>query len=355
MTGAHKYHGLPEDGSGRDARWFERLTDFQKTEARRQAEFKRGKWSYLEDGVYSKRPIYHYPHILPKGRLEKNFYPPIYRDVLQYLSDEQIELHAEALNLLSSQVCCFNFLFLLRKDLNKAASLLSVALPGLQEVLRVEFEYTGPDSATKWLGEPQGGRRGLNRTSIDVAVWWKDSDSRSRLTFIEWKYTEREFGACGGYLSKGNKERARCRQLKVQSIQPERDCYVATGKDDRTSRHYWNHLAEAGIALERFGNRSGCPFVGPFYQLMRQYLLATHCRDTFTEAPDVDIVVICFRGNHDLLRVPRYLSHLGGDVVSAWNSMLTATAPLRMVLVEDLLANAASDDWRHYIRERYNV
>lgn len=355
MTYTHKYHGLPEDGDDLDSSWFERLTGFQKGETRRQVKIKRDEWPYLNDGFSSKRAGYYYPHILPEGHLEKNFYPPIYDDVLKYLTDEGIELHTEALNLLSSQVCCFNFLFPLKKDLKKAASLLSFAIPGLEQVLHIEFEYAGPDSATEWLGEPHGGRRGLNRTSIDAAVWWKDQDSRKRLTFIEWKYTEKEFGGCGGYRSKGNKERAKCRRLQALSIQPKQDCYISTGRDDRTSRRYWDLLARAGISMEYFRDRLGCPFLGPFYQLMRQYLLAAYCKDTFTEIGDVNIVVMCFKGNHDLLQVPHNLRHLGEDVISAWNSLLTTAIPLRSVFVEDLLANATNDDWRDYIRKRYKV
>lgn len=351
----HQYHGLPEDGSDRDSRWFERRTGFEKTETRCQVEFKRTHWPDLPDGVSSNRPSYHYPHILPEGHLEKNFYPPIYHDVLEYIGKEEIELTTQAHNLLSSQVCCLNFLFPLRQDLDKATSILSAALPGLQEVLRIEFEYTGPDSATKWLGEPAGGKRGLNRTSIDAAVWWKDQSGCTRLTFVEWKYTEKNFGACGGYRSDGNRQRDRCRTLKVRAIQPQRDCYVATGRDDRTSRRYWEHLTEAGISLERFGDRSGCPFIGPFYQLMRQYLLAAHCRASIVGVHHVDLIVIGFQGNQSLLRVPRSLSHLGEDVVSAWNSMLTISPPLRLVFIEDMLAHAASDDWRDYMRERYGV
>lgn len=356
MTVIHRCHGLPDDSSGLDSHWFEGLTDFQKTETRRQAEFKRKKWPSMKDGVYSKRPGYHYPHILPAEHREKNFYLPIYGDVLEYLKSARIAIHTEAHNLRSSQVCCFNFLFPLKKDLDKATQIFSSALLRLKQVLCIEFEYTGPDdSATTWLGEPPGGKPGQNRTSIDAAVWWEDQDGHKRLTFIEWKYTESEFGACGGYLAKGNKERDKCLQLKVQSVQPEQECYLATGKNSRTSRHYWEHLAEAGISLKRWGNRPGCPFRGPFYQLMRQYLLAAYCRAIMSEVHDVDLVVITFQGNHDLLHVPLDLNHLGEDVVSAWNRLLAAAPPLRLVFVEDMLANAPNDEWRAYIRERYNV
>jgi hypothetical protein len=358
MTGQQdneRFHGLPEDGGGLDYSWFERLTGFQKVETRRQTQYKRQKWPGLPDGVWSKRPSYHYPHILPESYVDKNFYPSIYPDIRRYLEEKNIAAHSELLNLRSSQACCFNFLFPLRLDLDLAARVLSAALPSVRQVSAIEFEYTGPEGTTEWLGEPPGGKRGQNRTSIDTAVWWEDQGNRKRLTFIEWKYTESELGGCGGYVSKGNKQRDKCRTLRVQGILPERDCYIATGKDDRTRRKYWKHLALAGISPERFGNRSGCPFIGSFYQLMRQYLLAAYCKTHMNDVDEVALVLIGFRGNHDLLRVPNSVTHLGNDVVSAWNGLLTTAPPPRLVFVEDMLASAPSNEWREYIRERYGL
>jgi len=358
MTGLRdndRFHGLPEDGVGLDSSWFERLTVFQKVETRHQAQYKRRKWPCLPDGVWSKRPTYHYPHILPDGCVDENFYPPIYPDIHRYLEEENIAAHTELLNLRSSQACCFNFLFPLRLDLALAALVLSAALPGVRQVSAIEFEYTGPDGATEWLGEPPGGKRGQHRTSVDAAIWWRDEEGRRTLTLVEWKYTEAEFGSCGGYHSRNNRQRGRCRGLNVHTVEPERECYLATGTDNRTSRRYWEHLAKAGIALEKYEDRCPCPFIGPFQQLMRQYLLAAYCRVNMTELYEVDLVVMGFRGNHDLLRVPQYLSHLGKDVISAWNCVLTTAPPLRVVFAEDMLASAPNDEWRRYVRERYSV
>jgi len=350
-----KFHGLPGDDNGLDCRWFERLTEFQKSMTLRQVEFKNTNWPELKDkyGEFAKRRGYYYPHILPAGHLEKNFYTGIYNDVQHYLRDKDIELHTEALNLLSSQVCCFNFLFPLKKDLEKASRVLQPVLPEVDKILDIEFEYTGPESTTMWLGEPPSGKRGQNRTSIDAAVWWLDRKELKKLTLIEWKFTEKSFGTCGGYSSNGNTNRRKCHNLRVQSINPEQDCYVASGKDDRTTRRYWEHLTKAGISLERFGEHQGCPFIGPFYQLMRQYLLAAHCRDCIKDIQAVDVVVIAFRGNRSFLRVPRHLRHLGNNIVAAWNNLLTTAPPLRLVFAEELMANAEQDSWAKYILNRY--
>jgi hypothetical protein len=327
----------------------------------RQAEFK-AKSSYFSkaaraEGFYKGK---RYPFCVPRERAEENLFREIRTAALDYCKRQGISWHdgqddKPSNHLCSSQVCCFNFLFSLREDLDKARLILSKALPSLRRVESIEFEYTGPGSATEWLGEPPGGKRGQNRTSIDAAVWWDDERNKTRLTLVEWKYTEQSFGGCGGYRSVGNYQQHRCDTLKVQDVRPERDCYLASGEGDRTSRHYWEHLGEAGISLGRFGDHLGCPFRGPFYQLMRQYLLAAHCKASVSEADNVDVISIGFQGNQDLLRRPEYLAHLGEDVVSAWNSMLTTAPPLRHVFVETMLADAPSDDWREYVRQRYGV
>ncbi|NIN68615.1 MAG: hypothetical protein GTO63_28700, partial [Anaerolineae bacterium] len=201
-----------------------------------------------------------------------------------------------------------------------------------------------------------GGMAGQNRTSIDAAIWWEDGLYKTRLTFVEWKYTEKALGDCGGHNSRGNDQRYRCETLEVRNIQPARDCYLESRRSNRTSRHYWAHLADAGISLRPLCGHTGCPFMGPFYQLMRQYLLAAYCQDELGDVESVDVVVVGFQGNEDLLRIPEELAHLGHDVVSAWNRLLTRKAPpLRHVPVEDLLSGVPSDGRREYIRERYGV
>ena len=337
------------------------MGQFLEAEKPRQSAFKAGSAYFSEaareHGFYKGKQ---YPFCLPQERAEENLFSEIRAAAPDYFRRQHIAWHDGAdekptNHLCGSQVCCVNFLFPLRKDLEKATSILATAIPGLRRVESIEFEYTGPESATEWLGEPPGGKRGQNRTSIDAAVRWRGPGNKTRLSLVEWKYTERGFGECGGCRSVGNDQRHRCATLKVQDIRPELDCYVASGKDDRTSRRYWEHLGEAGISQERFGDHLGCPFRGPFYQLMRQYLLAAYCRANLSGVDNVDVISIGFQGNQDLLRRPEYLAHLGEDVVSAWNSMLTTAPPLRHVFVETMLADAPSDDWREYIRERYRV
>jgi hypothetical protein len=176
-------HFLPGEGEPSD--WFDRLNAFEQAETQRQVAFKRTHWQGLPDGGWSKRPDYTYPHILPEGEIEKAFFPPIARPAIEYCDQSNIAIHSEALNLRSSQVCCFNVIFPMRMDLELAAVALAPVLPGVRKVTAIEFEYTGPegDGATRWLGEPPGGMRGQNRTSIDVAAWWEDEVRVASVSF----------------------------------------------------------------------------------------------------------------------------------------------------------------------------
>lgn len=349
-----KRHSLP--GEGGDSAWFRRLNDFQQQETRRQVKFKRRRWPELPDGTWSKRPTYSYPHILPRGHLKKAFYRDIADDVQSYCDENDIALSTEARNLKSSQVACFNVMFPMRSNAQLAKTALRPLLPGVDNVSRMEFEYTGDEGATDWLGEPPGGKRGQNRTSIDVAIWWEDAE-KSILTLVEWKYTEPSFGTCGGFQSRGNKNRQVCRKLRVTSPQAAKRCYLT---QERNKRCYWRRMKEAGIDLTALARVKGCPFRGPFYQLLRQYLLAAYLRQS-KEADRVGVASVAFRGNHSLHRVPRHLRQLGDSVIAAWNSALQGVPELRHVDVEDIVAAMRADDSSaarslvSYLNDRYGL
>ena len=348
-------HVLPGEDGHSD--WFDRLNEFERQETRRQVAFKRKHWPDLPDGVWAKKKgeTHTYPHILPEG--DRSLYPGIAGKVFEYCHASNIAIHSEFLNLRSSQACCFNVLFPLRLDLELARAALDPVLPHVREVSKIEFEYTGPDGdgATEWLGEPAGGQRGQNRTSIDAAVWWTDG-IRRLLTFIEWKYTEKNYGTCGGYASRGNKQKHLCRDLDAQCGDPSLSCYLTKGKN---TRRYWEHLGEAHINLSAFSDLKGCPFMGPFYQLMRQHLLAAYCREN-GPVEDVYVVSVGFRGNRSLHELPAALQGLGATVEDAWNACLEGAAPMVHVTVEAIMEHIkasplANEPWLDYLEERYGL
>lgn len=349
-----KIHSLP--GETGDSTWLERLNEFERQETIRQVEFKRRHWPELSDGVWSKRPTYSYPHILPDGQLDKVFYPPIADDVISYCRDNDIAIHSEALNLRSSQVACFNVMFPLRSNSDLAKKALKPLLPGVKNIDCIEFEYTGDEKATEWLGEPAGGKRGQNRTSIDVAIWWEDSE-KGMLTLVEWKYTERSYGTCGGFKSSGNKNKQRCLELDITLPSVAEECYLTQGKNTRL---YWSRMQEAGINLASLTVVDGCPFRGPFYQLLRQYLLAAFLRRSET-VDEVNVASVAFRGNRSLHQVTPHLKKLGDTVISAWNRGLIGVPELRHIEVEDIVDAMKIDDSDaarslvNYLNDRYGL
>jgi hypothetical protein len=356
-----KRHILPGEEGHSD--WFDRLNIFEQQETLRQVEFKRKCWPGLPDGVGTKKngETYTYPHILPElseGKLnDKSLYPGIVDKVIGYCTGNNIAIHSEFLNLRSSQACCFNVLFPLRLNLELAKAALEPVLPRVWEVFNIEFEYTGPkgNEATEWLGEPTGGRRGQNRTSIDAAVWWTDGE-RKLLTFIEWKYTERNYGTCGGYASNGNRQRHLCEGLNAQPSKLSSTCYLTLG---RNTRRYWERLADAFIDLSRFSGLKGCPFKGPFYQLMRQHLLAAYC-GALENVKQVYVVSVGFRGNQTLHELPADLQAFGSTVEEAWNTCLRGAPPMRHINVEAIAERIkaspqADQHWLAYLNERYGL
>lgn len=352
-------HTLP--GEGGACSWFDRLNEFEKAETVRQVEFKRNVLQEPNDGTWSKRPGYTYPHIMPDLDLGRVLYGPIARAVQDYCGRNDIAVHTEALNLRSSQICCFNFLFPLRMDLVLAARALGALLPGVTEVFGIEFEYDGGSGATDWLGEARTGKRGQNRTSIDAVIWWK-SRLGSFLTLVEWKYTERSFGTCGGYVSNGNSNKSACTDLSCRDYlaQP-RYCYL-----DSKHRRYWSLLDKAGVDLSNIEHTTGCPFRGPFYQLLRQHLLAAYlriCRPVpdMSDVDDVYVAAVHFSGN-EALAAPYVLGDTCFDnIITAWNSLLVSVPPMRSVQVDDLAAELrqqAGSQYRDllvYLSNRYGL
>ncbi len=351
-------HALPEDARpGDDTAWFGRYSPFIQSETRRQIAWKRRHWPELPDGEHVKNPGHFYPHLLPTSRADLNLFPAVRDQVLHYIKDERIERHIEAPNLRSSQVSCFNFLFPLRINLDAARTVLAPLLPGLSHVQAIEFEVTGGPAATRHLGEPPGGKRGANATSIDATIEWLDKQSRLRLTLLEWKYTEEGYGGCGGYASKGNPDRGLCERLDATSTRSAAiNCYLASGGSVRLKRRYWDLVRPEWIAA--LAGIAGCPFRGPLYQLLRQELLADWLRSS-GRYDLVDVAAVHFKDNYALQATPSHLAGLGDSVGAVWRAAVPGG--LREVEVERLVAawdaspRESLPGWREYLRDRYGL
>jgi len=352
-----------EDGG--DTTWFARQNKFEQQELRHQVKYKREVLKIADDGRFAKQPEHMYPHILPDATdLRRVFYAPLADCVLGYLTQEDIQQHTELLNLKSSQAACLNFLFPLKISTALATTVLTTA--GILEagaiVTGIEFEYTaqeemkGDKGCTEWLGEPPGGKRGQNRTSIDAAIFW-NKDGRKCATLVEWKYTERNFGSCSAFGKAKKPQKQPCLGGAYEKL-----CIITDGKRNH-DRNYWRLLAESGIDLDKMKAVSGCPFRGPFYQLMRQFLVASYMRSKL-KFNYVDVIDVHFHGNEALCEMPDELLSLATasdtTIVGAWNSVLADVPAMREIEVQKLMsaydASPQTDpDWRKYIQSRYNI
>jgi hypothetical protein len=301
---------------------------------------------------------------LPEEHQDKAFYEGIAKDVLEYVAEEDMDFQVPFTNLISPQSACFNFLFPLRRDKQLASDIFKALLPGLETVEDIQFEYLGPSDVTTWLGEPEMGKRDMNQTGVDVAVFWRDHAGKKCISLIEWKYTERSFGFCLAFHQGSVQVKMTCQGLDVaNNSEPEAACDLVS-KTRLNKRRYWEHMDEAGINLEEFDGVPGCPFQGPLFQLMRQTQLAAFLRleGGFDYA---DLISMTFSANRGLYRVPRHLLPLlgmtrSGDIIEAWNQVLVGVPPVRVITVEELMrvvdeTDGVDMDWRKYLKDRYEV
>ena len=340
------FHDLPGSTKA-DTSWFSRMTPFQQQETLHQVKFKETHLKETEYGEYNKRRGYVYPHIMPseKGYEAKVYYGD-YTAIKTYFDEADIAFHTESLNLKSSQVCCINFLFPLKQDLRSATRVFKELFTNLVKVTKIEFEYTA-DDIYRSLGEPENGKRGQNRTSIDTAIFWNDTNDIKHISLIEWKYTEGNFGVCSSYNSG-------CKNLDLKN-NVEQSCILSREKN----RKYWSLMKNAGIDINNLSLKTGCPFQGPFYQLMRQQIFAYLLEKKYPGS-EVELIAMSFAGNKALHKVPNNLKYISGknDLIDVWNSV--NTRKVRSVTVQTLLSaidntGDLTTKWRNYIKNRYGI
>ena len=255
---------------------------------------------YIRDG----RPQGSYPVCLPSESAEHNLLPDVRAAAIELFAAEGIQWHA-AINsgptnhLLSSQVQCVNALAPGLKDPAFVATAFDGVLP-IAEAVEVEpqryltFEYIGD---ADYLHERAGlaRTRGSMTTSADAAVAYRSTAGGKELALIEWKFTENYVG----------------HELGAPRGAPRQDRY----------RDLWeatdNPLRRDVIPYDDM-------FVEPFYQLMRQQLLAHAIEKSTTNDYDVVRVVhICPTENAGVHSALNRDSHraAGTDVLEIWRKV----------------------------------
>ena len=255
---------------------------------------------YMRDG----QPQGSYPACLPSEFAEFNLLPDVRDVAIALFAAEQIQWHA-AINagptnhLLSSQVQCVNALGPGLNDPVFVAKAFDGVLP-IADVVEVEpqrwltFEYIGD---TDYLHERTGlpRTRGSMTTSADAAIAYRSTTGAKELALIEWKFTE-------DYTN---------HKLAAPRGAPRQDRY----------RRLWE---AADNPLRRDVIPYDDMFVEPFYQLMRQQLLAHAIGTSSTNDYDVVRVVhICPSENAGVHGALTRDSHRGAgtDVLEIWSKI----------------------------------
>lgn len=275
-------------------------------------------------------------------RVADNLAPSIREAAVDYFGRlHQITWHRHAAHGLSSQACCLNFLMPLatRPDLlsRVVGDALGISPP---EMLTIEegafrqdwfvgFEWIGRRDYLNEAAANGARTRGANATSADAIVRFRH-DGRVETLLIEWKYTER-YGA--PLDPKGNETRVRRYQDLVFSPNgPIRN--------------------DLGMTVEDF-------FWEPFYQLLRQQILASQMQAAREDGADrVRVLHISPSGNLDLHKVTApELRRYGSDAFAAFEAVLAEPDMFISRTTEQVfgaaLAAAADDPWSRYLTDRY--
>ena len=260
-------------------------------------------------GVYPKHNKA-YPICLPVEFASHNLLPEVRAGAISLFKELDIPWHDSVAggpsnHLRDSQVQCVNALFAMVADAERIKLAFSGAVD-IAEVLPIEegrfltFEYIGP---TDYFGEgvrggkDVGRRRGTNCTSVDAAFLYKTSAGVTELALIEWKFTE-------SYLD------VKERSASSDAVRIGRYAADLAASDSPITLD----VLPIELLLDE-----------PFYQLMRQQLLAKRLeRDRVLDAKVVRVLHVLApenAGYQDSLARAEHRA-LGSSVDDVWTQLL---------------------------------
>lgn len=276
-----------------------------------------------------------YDFLISEGLWKENIFSPIRDEAEEYFRSNGISWHRMRHHLLSSQICCLNFLMPLDREPKALAELLRGQF-GEVEMLKIEgdryvaLEWIGSDR--DYLNEARNGNRtrGANCTSPDAAIKFRVS-GKTMIALIEWKYTER-YGAA----PRNKAEETRLGRYSNLVFAPNRPLKPTTA------------FAISDLFFE------------PFYQLLRQQMLAFQLEKHKDGCDEAIVIHISPQDNRILHRVtsPK-LRLLGNDVFDVWRSLLANPKKFIEVSVGPFFApilrepSTGLNEWAAYIQRRY--
>lgn len=320
---------------------------FLEAEKLHQAKFKRESPFFSnpawQDGEYKGKSR---AFCLPASHAEENLIPEVRKTALGHFRSNGIKWHdgqdgKPSNHLCDSQVCCVNFLFPFADRPEPLGSLLQSLFPELSRIVPIEdgkcvtFEWIGERN---YLGEKMRSdsrrTRGANFTSADAAVMFERADGKKQVVLIEWKYTESYGGTPLKTALSGTD-----RMAIYQPLFDHTDCPI-----DKALLPSFESL-----------------FYEPFYQFMRQQLLA-HEMEKAREL-DADIVSLLHIApscNKDFRRVTsQELKRLGDTATGVWEKLVKTPDRFLSVSTEKLFGHFLAEPppemkpWPDYLLRRY--
>lgn len=295
------------------------------------------------DGSYRGKPR---PFCLPLAHAQENLLSEIRQTAPSYFASHGINWHdgqngKPSNHLCSSQVCCVNFLFPFADKPQALANVLRPIYPTLRAMLPIEsgyyvaFEWIGQEN---YLGEgvSRSGKRtrGANFTSADAAVAFERTDGERQIVLIEWKYTE-SYGRTSLRTAKSGTDRTEIYRPLFQHD----DCPFDKGR------------------LPSFD----ALFYEPFYQFMRQQLLAHEMEKAHKlGASIVSVLHIAPAHNISFRRITSpELTSLGETATGVWSSLVQPCDRFLSISTEQLFGDLSAEQvpemqaWLEYIGARF--
>ena len=318
----------------------------------------------IEYGTYKGNE---YKHILPPEKWLLGVWEPIRESLDQYIKATRIQPNTQKNNLKSSWIQCANAFFpfktndamkrMLRSFVSRQLSL------NVSSIEAIEFEYSAPGrlEPKRLLGE-QGGMRGSNQTSPDVAILFGCDDGSSGIYLIENKYSEHHFYDCSAahktvslaHKRQGmppNNNPARCLDLMGIIENPQTMC-----QQEEWNRHYWGILRDSfdpSIA----GTMPRCPAMKDGYQLLRQQALAQGIMNSSL----FDIVVSGIAYDQRNRELIHCMKDLGvDDVMRGWGNLFQTKVMFHCFTHQDLISWVTRSrggfikQWGDYMNDRYD-
>lgn len=230
-------------------------------------------------------------------------------------------------HLLSSQVSCLNHLYMVRQRRDAATAILkridsSIESACIINNAYVEFEYIG----LKQYIKEKSFTRGANCTSIDAVMIGQRQKAIKVLFFIEWKYTE---------------------------SYPKKDSYII-----ERSIVYDDMIKEKFSSFKEIDVKAF--YYEPFYQMMRQTLLANECiNHKEYDCTDYMHVHVIPAENKELLENITSPLLSGKTISDAWKSVLKSPEKYVTISPKDILQKCKelpdTISWLKYLKKRYWV